>query len=188
MANGYKNMKIKLLGAYQPRNAAVVIDAVRILQSRGFEIDEDDVREGLAGARWPARFEIISTDPLVIFDGAHNPQGIDSAVASIEAYFGKRKVYAITGVLSDKDYNKIANALARVAERAYTMTPDNPRALSAEAWAEVLALRGIEAVATDSIDEAVKQAIKAARADNTPVVCLGSLYTYGDVIKAIKQK
>ena len=184
----YKNMKIKLLGAYQPRNAAVVIDAVRILQSRGFEIDDDDVREGLAGARWPARFEIISTDPLVIFDGAHNPQGIDSAVASIEAYFGKRKVYAITGVLSDKDYNKIANALARVAERAYTMTPDNPRALSAEAWAEVLALRGIEAVATDSIDEAVKQAIGAARTDNTPVVCLGSLYTYGDVIKAIKQK
>lgn len=184
----YRNMQTRLLGTYQPRNAAVVIDAVGILRGRGFQIDEDDVRAGLDAAKWPARFEIINTDPLVIFDGAHNPQGIDSAVASIEAYFGKRKVYAVTGVLADKDYNKIANALARVTERAYTITPDNPRALSAEEWASALALRGIEPVATGSIDDAVGLAMEAARKKNAPVVCLGSLYTYGDVIKAIKER
>jgi folylpolyglutamate synthase/dihydropteroate synthase len=68
------------------------------------------------------------------------------------------------------------------------MTPDNPRALSAEAWAEVLALRGVETHPTGSIGEAVAAATEAARDANVPVVCLGSLYTYGDVVAAIKKK
>ena len=184
----FHNAKIKLLGEYQPRNASIVIDAVNILRSRGLKIDDDAIYEGLSKAEWHARFEILSENPLVIFDGAHNPQGIESAVKSIESYFGKRKVFAITGVLADKDYQRIATSLARIAERAYTMTPDNPRALSAEIWAEVLALRGVETYPKGSIGEAVTAAIEEAEEANTPVVCLGSLYTYGDVVAAIKKK
>jgi len=184
----FHNAKIKLLGEYQPRNASIVIEAVNILRSRGLRIDDDAIYEGLSKAEWHARFEILAENPLVIFDGAHNPQGIESAVKSIESYFGKRKVFAITGVLADKDYQRIATSLARIAERAYTMTPDNPRALSAEIWAEVLALRGVEAYPKGSIGEAVTTAIEEAEETNTPVVCLGSLYTYGDVVAAIKKK
>ncbi len=184
----HRGMKIKLLGSYQPRNAAVVLDAVELLRTRGFVIEEGDIAAGLASARWPARFEIISDEPLIIFDGAHNPQGIESAVSSIETYFGKRKIYAVTGVLADKDYEKIANSLARVAERAYTITPDNPRALSAKDWADTLAVRGIDARPTGSIGEAVRLARADGAENRTTVVCLGSLYTYGDVIAALKDK
>ncbi len=183
----HSGIKISLLGAYQPRNAAVVLEAVGILRARGMEISEDAVRRGLSEARWPARFEVISREPLVIFDGAHNPQGIDGAVESIKRYFGDNKVYALSGVLRDKDYERIATALATVTSRAFTITPDNPRALSAEEYAEVLRARGVDATPAGSIDEAVRAAVAAAKQNGVPLVCLGSLYTYGDVIRKIKQ-
>ncbi len=183
----HEDVKIALLGMYQPRNAAVVLEAVDTLRKSGMEISEEAVKQGLLRARWLARFEIVSREPLIIFDGAHNPQGIEGAVSSIERYFDE-KVYALTGVLADKDYEKIALTLSRVAERAYTITPDNPRALSAENYAEVLRARGIEAYPYGSIAEAVESAYDAAKSAGKPLVCLGSLYTYGDVIKAIKKK
>lgn len=184
----HRDMKIKLLGMYQPKNAATVLRAVEILRERGLDISEVAVQEGLLGAVWHGRFEIVSEDPLVIFDGAHNPQGIESAVSSIEAYFGEKKVYALTGVLKDKDYEKIAATLARVTSRAFTTTPNNPRALSAVEYAGVLASHGIDATSSTSISEAVKMACKAAKESGTPLVCLGSLYTYSDVLKAIKEQ
>ncbi len=183
----HTGMRISLLGMYQPRNAAVVLEAVDALRAGGMSIDEEAVKRGLEKAKWHARFEVISNEPLVIFDGAHNPQGIEGAVSSIERYFDE-KVYVLTGVLADKDYEVIASTLARVAERAYTITPDNPRALSAEEYAEVLRAKGVSARAAGSISEAVSLAYDEARADGVPLVCLGSLYTYGDVTKAIEQK
>ena len=124
-----KNLSIKLLGSYQPKNASLVVSAVDVLKNEGLNIPESAVRNGLEKATWSARFEIISKDPLIIFDGAHNPQGIDSAVESVERYFGDQKVYVLTGVLKDKDYAYIASRLAHIGERAFVLTPDNPRAL-----------------------------------------------------------
>jgi dihydrofolate synthase/folylpolyglutamate synthase len=180
-------MKISLLGMYQPRNASVVLEAVDALRRGGMVIEEDAVKRGLAKAKWHARFEVISNEPLVIFDGAHNPQGIEGAVSSIERYFTEG-VYVLTGVLRDKDYEVIAKTLARVAEKAFTITPDNSRALTAEEYAEVLREKGVSAVALGSISEAVSLAYDEAKRDGKPLVCLGSLYTYGDVTKAIREK
>jgi dihydrofolate synthase/folylpolyglutamate synthase len=159
-----------------------VLSAVDILKKYGFEIDERAVREGIATARWQARFEIIDTAPLTIFDGAHNPQGIDSAVRSIEHYFGENKVYILTGVLKDKDYSYIAERLAQIASRAFVMTPDNPRALPSVEYADVLRGCGVEAVAYGSLREAYLSAKQAAFTDNVPLVCLGSLYTYSELM------
>lgn len=181
----HKNIKINLLGLYQPKNASLVLEAIDILRTRGLEIPENAVKEGLEKARWLARFEIISRDPLVIFDGAHNPQGITSAVASIKHYFGDEKVYILTGVLRDKDYEFIAGELAKVSERAFTLTPQSPRALSAEDYAKVLMKNGVPAIPHPSIEAALKSAKESANADNKPLICLGSLYTYSDLIKYI---
>ncbi len=174
---------ISLLGLYQPRNACVVLDAMDILNKEGFNISESDIEAGLASAVWPARFEIINkSEPLIIFDGAHNPEGISSAVRSIKHYFGDEKVYIITGVLKDKDYEFIASELSSVAERAFTLTPDNPRALSAADYASVLSARGVIATPYPSIEEAFAAAKEAAKADGKPLFSLGSLYTYTDII------
>ena len=176
-----REVKIKLAGLYQPKNAASVLTAIDVLRTRGLDIPEAAVREGLAAARWPARFEVISESPLVIFDGAHNPEGITAAVESIKRYFGEEKVYLLSGVLKDKDYFYIAGKVAEVAERAFTLTPDNPRALSAEEYAQVLAQNGVNAKAYGSIREAFVSAKEAAREDGRALVCLGSLYTYTDI-------
>ena len=181
------NTEISLLGLYQPRNAALVIEAVKILNERGLSISEDALRAGLSAARWRARFEIIDREPTVIFDGAHNPEGIEAAVGSIKHYFGKKKLVLVSGVLSDKDYNRIADTMAEVISHAYTITPDNPRALSAENFAEVLNKRGISAVATGGIGDALRRGKEKAKELDTALCCLGSLYTYVEVINEINK-
>ena len=180
----FTDMHIKLLGLYQPRNAAVVLSAVSLLQAQSLTVSEDAIRQGLLEARWPARFEILSHDPLVIFDGAHNPQGIDAAIESIGHYFGKEKVYIMTGVLRDKDYRYIAARLATVAERAYVLTPEKPLALDGEEYASILHSFGVSAAAYSSITDTYKTAIASAKKDGKPLLILGSLYTYEVIVNA----
>ncbi|MBR2354699.1 MAG: bifunctional folylpolyglutamate synthase/dihydrofolate synthase, partial [Clostridia bacterium] len=182
------DLHISLLGMYQPRNASLVVSAVDLLQGRGLSISENALREGLNAARWQARFEIISEDPLMIFDGAHNPQGIRGAVESIKQYFGDRKVYLLTGVLRDKDYTAIAKDLSTVASHAFTLTPDSPRALSAEEYAKTLCEAGMEARSFESLPEALDAAREAAKRDGVPLICLGSLYMYATLIVEVERR
>ena len=182
---GYKEVSLPLLGLYQPSNAANVLCALEILKAKGFTVSEKAVREGLLAARWPARFEIISRDPLIIFDGAHNPEGIETAVTSIKRYFGDQKVCILTGVMRDKDYNYIAGKFAEISDRAFTITPENPRALPAEEYAKVLDGVGIQATSYASVADALDEAKKYAKETNTALLCLGSLYMYCEVIDKI---
>ena len=175
-------MQIRMLGSYQPRNAAIVLSAIDILKERGFSIPDSAVTRGLEKTRWQARFEVISKDPLVIFDGAHNPEGLAAAVESIRLYFGEERVYVLTGVLRDKDYNIIASDISKVASRAFTLTPDNPRALSAEEYAEVLKEKGVEATPYHDIERALRAARETAKRDGVPLICMGSLYLYSSII------
>lgn len=182
----WKNMKISLLGSYQPRNAATVLSAVDILRTSGLSISESAVREGLEAASWPARFEIISDSPTVVFDGAHNAEGIAAATKSIKCYFGDKKVVVFTGVLADKDYEAIAKSISEVASHAFTITPDNPRALSAKEYSDVLVKYGVSAAPCKNTEEAIKKGVLTALKGDTALCCLGSLYTYGCVVDAIK--
>ena len=87
----------------------------------------------------------------------------------------------MTGVLRDKDYHVIARRLSEVASHAFVMTPENPRALAAEEYAALLSSLGVEAVPYPSVKEAYAAAREAARNADTPLVCLGSLYTYSSL-------
>ena len=147
------------------------------------DISESAIRNGLESALWQGRFEIICRAPLVIFDGAHNPQGIDAAVESIKKYFGDEKLLVVTGVLSDKDHAYIAERLSEIAEAAFVMTPDNPRALDARSYAEELRGFGIDAMPYPTLKEAYWAGVAEACKSGKPLVCLGSLYTYAEIIK-----
>lgn len=179
------NLNISLLGMYQPKNAALVIEAIKILRTVGLNISDEALYSGLKAAKWRARFEIIGSEPTVIFDGAHNPEGIAAAVSSIKQYFGEQKLVLVSGVLSDKDYKAIASSMSEVISYAYTITPDNPRALLAEEFAKFLSGYGVSATATKGISEALMLGKEKAKELNTALCCLGSLYTYVDVINAI---
>ena len=161
-----------------------MLDAIDNLSGVGLKVSEEAIRQGLMKAKWPARFEIISRQPMIIFDGAHNPQGIDAATESIRLYFGDEKVIVISGVLNDKDYNRISRSISTIASRVYTITPNNPRALSAKEYANVLHSLGASALPTEFIEEALTFAASEAKRESRAICCLGSLYTYGE-IKAI---
>ena len=179
----YKDLKIKLLGSYQPRNATIVVSAIEALRNSGFDISDSALYNGLLSARWQGRFEILSREPLIIFDGAHNPQGIDAAVESIKTYFGDEKPLVLTGVLSDKDHRYIAGRLSEITQKAFVMTPDNPRALAAESYARELGDFGVDATPFPTLADAFFAGVSVAKESEKPLVCLGSLYTYAELIK-----
>ena len=181
----HKGIHIPLLGSYQPMNASNVLCAIDVLRSIGVEIGDDAIKSGLASVVWHARFEIINKEPLIIADGGHNPEGIDGAVASVKQYFTE-KVGIVTGVMADKDYKYMANRIAEVADKVFCLTPDNPRALPAEDYARVFEALDIDATPCSSVAEAVDLAMKWAKENETPIICLGSLYMYGEIRECIK--
>ena len=183
---GYSDLNLSMLGEYQPRNAATVLSAIEIL-SDVLPVSEDNIRMGLKNAKWPARFEIISQEPLIIFDGSHNAEGISAAVRSTKAYFGDESVIVISGVLRDKEYHKIASDIAKISHRGFTITPENPRALPAEAYANVLTDYDCHSVPCESVADAISKAISAAKEEGKAILILGSLYTYSEVMDALKK-
>lgn len=183
----YRDLHINLLGLYQPQNAASVVAAMPLICSRGFEVSEQALRRGLAEARWPARFEKLGEDPIVIYDGSHNPQGIRASVDSIHGLFPGRRVAILTGVLADKDHRGMVSMLAEVADSAFCVTPDNPRALDGCDYAAEFCGQGIAARAFDTMDAALSAAYSYCRERNIPLVALGSLYMYADFCAALER-
>ena len=183
--NQRSSLKIPLLGTYQTYNAANVLTAVDVLQKNGYDISENAIKIGLSKAKWSARFEIISKNPLVIYDGAHNPQGVDNAVKSVLQYFEGERVCIISGVMKDKDYSYMAERIASVAHKVFTVTPDNPRSLDAKEYAKVFSKLSIDSEGYSTIDKAAEAAVKYCKDNGKALVCLGSLYMYADVKAAI---
>ena len=181
----YKNLSLSLLGTYQPENAANVIEAVEILRGMGYKISDKNLRDGLSDTEWKGRFERLRDYPPVFFDGGHNEEGVTAAVRTVKTCFGKKKINIISGVLRDKDYEKIASKIGSISDTVYTVTPDSPRALDAKDYAEVFTKNGKKAVANESFDEAVNKAYSASLKKGTPILCVGSLYSYPDFKKAL---
>ena len=177
----YADVKLALIGSYQPYNAANVIRATEILRTVGLGVSEEDMRAGLANAKWKGRFELLCREPVFVIDGSHNPEGIAAAVESIRFCFGQRKVYLLSGVMKDKDYESMARELSCVSCRAFTLRPNNPRSLDADAYAAAFNAVGVPAQGFSDIRSATFAALEAAKADGVPLVALGSLYMYGDV-------
>ncbi len=183
----YINVKLSLLGAYQPENAATVLETVGFLNKSGFVIRTSHIFSGLKKARWRARFELLNREPAVIFDGSHNIQGVAGAANSIKSFFGNQKIALLMGVLADKDYSEMTDMLSPLAERVFTVTPDSPRALASDKLAEEFSKRGLDAQGFENVYDGVRSAFEYAKAKNIPLVMLGSLYMYGEVFSAFQK-
>ena len=178
---GYADLWIPLVGSYQPYNAAVVLTGVDVLRSKGWDIPQWAVREGLRRVRWPARFEVLrQAAPVCIVDGGHNPHGIAGTADSLRRLFPHTKVTFVFGVMADKDVDGILDILLPLAARCFAVRPDSPRAMEPAALAERIGARGVRAEACETVAEGVRRAMDAAGRDG--VVCaLGSLYMAGEV-------
>lgn len=182
-----QKLSLSLAGIYQPRNCATVVECVEALRKLGMSISDECLWEGLATTKWVGRFEVLSRDPLVIYDGGHNPQGVSACVESVKVVLPDQRVSVLCGVLRDKDYDHMVNALSEIADSVVTLTVDSPRALPAEELAEVLASRGIHAEAAPSDRAAVELAFRHAREKGIPLLMIGSLYMYSQIIDTVKQ-
>ena len=179
----------RLLGSYQPSNAAMAIEIAGALRERGWEIPDEAIARGIAETRWPARFEVLDQPagmPTVVIDGGHNPQGAGVFADSLRDVFpGKRPVFLV-GILADKDYRSMLRVVAPLASAFVCVTPPNPRALDAadlaEAIRETCDELGVSAtveVAGD-FDGAVSAARKIAGSEGL-ICAFGSLYSIADV-------
>ncbi len=183
------DLHLPLLGTYQPQNASTVLTAIELLSENGiFSISEDAIRRGLASVRWPARFELLRpSDPIILFDGSHNPQGIRSAVQSIMTYFPEQPVNILSGVMNDKGYDEMIEVLKPVTAKAFTVTPQNPRALAAADYASHFRAHGMDATAYETVADGLRAAIEDAKKNGLPLMCLGSLYLYGELKTSLRQ-
>ena len=178
---------IPLLGRHQMYNTATVLDTVEALRARGWNIPDKCVHIGLRLTVWPARFEVLRRDPLCILDGGHNPQCAQALTASLDELLPGRKAVFLMGILSDKDYSQVVEIILPYASEFFTLTPLNPRALSAEDLAVELTRRGAAATACAEVDEGIDKAIAAAGKDGL-VVIFGSLYLAGAVRTAFQAR
>ena len=182
----YGKIKLSLSGVYQAHNAAVALTAAEALKGEGFAITENDIKSGLARARWPARFEVLSNNPLIIYDGAHNPQGAQALKENLAAV-GIKKAVFLSGVMADKDYLNFAKTLAPLAETAFTAAAESSRALAPEKLAAVFGEYGVKATPYKTVREGAAAAIGYAKKENLPLIICGSLYIYKEVTEALKE-
>ena len=178
-------LHLPLLGEHQLHNAAVALTTARVLQKRGWKITDAQIREGIESVRWPGRFELMRKDPMFIIDGGHNPQCIEALVKNIRDYLPGRELTVLTGVLGDKDFHCMYRDVAQYAKEFITITPANPRALTAEKLADYLRQFGKPVTACDVVADGVRLAIEHAGKDGV-VLCYGSLYMIGDIDAALQ--
>jgi len=173
----YKGEKyhINMLGKHQVYNAINAIEAVKIL-----DVEEEFIKKGLERTKFRGRLEIISKDPVIIQDGAHNYSGVTALHDALKTYFNDKKIIIVMAMLKDKEYEKCISTIAPVVDTFIATEANNPRKATADEIAAT-AKRFIKKVHSYAdINNAVEYAKSISDKDSIICVC-GSLYLLGDV-------
>jgi dihydrofolate synthase/folylpolyglutamate synthase len=176
----YRDLRIPLLGVYQADNAALAVASIDALRSRGWEVSNGALRDGLARTRWPGRLEVIDRDPIVLVDGAHNPAALERSLAAVQKLAKGRPLVIIFGAMRDKDLASMLALLRRVNAPLIFSRIDWHRA---EVPTELAKRFEGESETAESSAEALSRAREKAGRHGIVFVC-GSLYLVGEV-KAI---
>ena len=176
---------LPLHGRHQGLNASCALAAVEAFFDRAIETDL--VQAAFASVTSPGRFEVMSHGPLVIIDGAHNPQGALAAARTLEEEFdvaGRRVL--VVGMLGGRDIVEMLEQFGvRSVDLVIACTPDSPRAVPASDIAEVCRAMGVLTEAIDDVATAVSRAV-AISTDEDAVLIAGSLYVAGAARTALE--
>jgi dihydrofolate synthase/folylpolyglutamate synthase len=148
-----------LLGRYQLENGASAIAALDVLRQRGFLVPVDAVREGLRDVHWPGRLEILSHDPLIIADCAHNPYSAQMLCKALEEWFPGRRWVLILGASADKDIAGILRALLPVCEYIIVTRSNHPRSAAPIELADIVASAGGGAEVSVNVRKALRRGL-----------------------------
>lgn len=176
----YTDLHLKVLGSYQRANAAVSVAAAELFL--GEALDEDQVRAALGSTVVPGRLEVISTQPLCIFDGSHNPPGMEETVRSLEQILERRRLIAVVSILKDKEAEDMMRHLAPCCDIIFATQSSSPRTLPAEELAAVITGlgRGPEVFIDPDPRSAMVSAYRLATS-NQVILVTGSLTLIADL-------
>ena len=189
----WENMKISMPGTWQVRNACTALEAVEALRLLGYRLDEAVVRSGFESAVIGGRFEVVCREPLIIMDGAHNPEAALRLKESILAYFPEaeragRKLYFVMGVFADKDYTAEIALTAPLADEIITVqTGNHPRALAADALAREVLKVNPNTVCGGSVAKGLEMALERAGREDV-LILFGSLSWLGEAREYLKSR
>jgi len=188
----YNEIKLPLIGSYQPYNTALAITALEILRDKGYKIGDDDIVNGLESVSWPGRFEVLGIGPVFILDGSHNPQGMEATAKSLLYHFSEKSdrfcqgesgcpgIIFIVGVMADKDVDAMTAYIAPLAKHFFTVKPRHVRAMCSHELAEKLKHFGIPVTDSGSVANGVSEALSMA--GERDIICaLGSFYMSAEV-------
>jgi len=175
---GYR-VSLRMPGEHQANHAAMAVEiALALWRQFGYEISDEAILAGLEKASMPARIEVLRRHPLLLLDGCHNADGASALAAALKAagYEGENGLVAVMGVLADKNYDTMLETLSPCFAKIYTVTPDCPRALSADEL-QKQARYHTDAQAAADLRTAIRAAVRWADDHTLPgVVVCGSLY------------
>jgi dihydrofolate synthase/folylpolyglutamate synthase len=188
MASGRKyEMAPRLPGRFQLQNALCAVAAARLLQERGYQINDENIVRGIAATQWPGRIERVGTRPDVYFDGAHNPGAAKELAAFLEENFRGRKVYMVFGAMRDKAVDEITGVLFPHAHEVLFTVARSPRAISATQLARMAGHHAKRHTVYPEAEQALAAALAKAGPGDT-VFITGSLYLVGQLRQAWKQR
>jgi dihydrofolate synthase/folylpolyglutamate synthase len=178
----YGGTLLPLLGKHQLGNCAMAVAAVEVLAGHmGLDLPPTAVRAGLKAVKWPARLQVLEKSPVVILDGAHNPEAAEILAGALKELVRKKKIGLILGMLRDKDYRAFIKTIARMAKKCWTVTVDNERTVDRSELAAVAGESGLDASESD-LQAALRESREWALADGGVVCIAGSLYLAGEVL------
>jgi dihydrofolate synthase/folylpolyglutamate synthase len=158
-----------LAGAHQVENARTAATALN-----AFGVSASVISEGIARTIWPGRLERVAMHPDIILDGAHNPAGARALAAHLKSFFADEPVRIIYGAMRDKAVEEVTNVLFPLAAEVILTAPDQPRALNAEALAEVTDHPNLRVARTFT------EALRITREDPMTTFITGSLFLVGE--------
>ncbi len=184
---GTYELSLPLLGRHQRDNATTAVAALEVLAEKGFNISREGIARGLAQVSWPGRLQVIGQRPLIVVDGAHNPDGARRLVESLGECFDFERAVLVIGASDDKDVAGIVSELAPFFKSVVATHSHHPRALAAAAVGAEFARHGVEAMSVDDLPAALAQAVSLAGEGG--LVCVaGSLFIVAEAIEQAKAR
>ncbi len=181
--SGDMTINMPLLGEHQLKNLSLVLSAVEALREQGYSITNEQIKLGVESVKLPARFEKLSAEPLIIADGAHNPDGMKALSMAVDRYLADKTVICVLGMLRDKDcLHAVANMQGKVKKLFATTVPDNPRRQTAEELKETISPLGFDTESCEDPHTAVDKALEEVKKypDGMLLIC-GSLYLVSEL-------
>ncbi len=180
-------VRVPLLGRHQATNAATAIAAVEGLADQSILVGTEAVRRGVATVRWPARVELIDTEPCTIIDVGHNPASMAALCDTLRELLGGRRLVLVFGMLATKDYRTVSAMIAPLADTVVTTTPDNPHALPAEALAAEVRRWTPHVTPVPDRSQAVERGRTLAGPDDVLLIT-GSFYLVGEAREWLRRR